>query len=703
MINYCPKVKNSFVVLDTSALVHDPSCIDHYKGHIVVVTGTVLQELDKLKETLIGGKARNVRLAMKSLERYAEAPGEITKGIKLKETGITVMFTPEGDERLPAALSSKVPDDRILGVCLALKKAHPKKEVLLVSNDRNLGLKAKMYGVSHAKYQDKLVEISSYTGYRDDPIFEDKSLKVSKVVKAYNNGVVYKNKQKFQENEFFLLEAGSAPVRCFFREGVVYPVGKGKQRASGIEEMNLEQGYALSLLLDPNIKLVTLTGRAGSGKAQPLTSSVLTPKGFVLMGDIKKGSKVLTPKGLPTKVLEVFPQGKKQVYELEFSDGRKVESCGEHLWPILGANFVASRVTNMTTTELIEWKKNPRNKTRGRIPLVSLQSNLKQEDTKLPVDPYLLGCLIGDGCIRHTTVLFSTGDRSIVTRLQETLGSEFLIKKIPNSDYDYRIKDLTVKHNGKGRTANRLMSSLKLLGLQGKYSYEKTIPRQYLEEASIRQKWELIQGLFDTDGTVNKSNSIKFSSTSKHLAEQVQSLVWELGGIAKITSRITSFTDKFGAKQKGRRSYRVNVRHVCKRNFFKLERKLDRITEYDQYSENLGLGIKAIRKLKTKVECQCILVEDSEHLYVTDNYVVTHNTLLTMAAAISQVMDTEGEPEYEKIIMSRSLTVLGGKDRLGFLPGDLKAKLQPFIMPLKDAIDQIMGPKNDIYEVVRRR
>lgn len=267
MINYTPKIKRSYVVLDTSALVHDPTCIDHYKGHTVIITGTVLQELDNLKDKLVESKARNVRLAMKSLERYTEARGDITKGVKLANTDVTVRFVAESDERLPTALSYKVPDDRILGVCLSLKKMHPKKEVLLVSNDINLGLKASMYGIPHTKYQDKLKEITAYSGYRTEPIFATKSLPVNKVLNSHYNGVPFSNtRHKLQENEFFIYKDHNSQIRCFYREGHIYPLETGQISVGNIKAKNLEQAYALTLLLDPDVKLVTITGPAGGGK-----------------------------------------------------------------------------------------------------------------------------------------------------------------------------------------------------------------------------------------------------------------------------------------------------------------------------------------------------------------------------------------------------------------------------------------------------
>src|SRR5690606_20429135 len=101
---------------------------------------------------------------------------------------------------------------------------------------------------------------------------------------------------------------------------------------SKVKPRNLEQRLALDLLMDESINLVTIVGKAGTGKAQPLASPILTPKGWTTMGEISPGDYVIGGDGKPTKVLGVFPQGKKPVYRVTFSDGTSTECCDEHLW-----------------------------------------------------------------------------------------------------------------------------------------------------------------------------------------------------------------------------------------------------------------------------------------------------------------------------------------------------------------------------------
>ena len=394
MINYTPKINKSYVVLDTSALVHDPTCIDHYKGHTVIITGTVLQELDKLKDKLIESKARNVRLAMKSLERYTEAPGDINKGIRLKSTDVTVKFMAELDQKLPTALSFKVPDDRILGVCLALKKKYPKKEVLLVSNDINLGLKASMYGVSHTKYQDKLLEVSAYTGYRDDPIFATKRASIDKVLKSYHEGVTFSNKKyNLQENEFFLLKNHNSQIRCFFRDGRVYPLEKGKINAAGITERNLEQAYALSLLLDPDVKLVSITGPAGGGKTllamaaaieqvmnyeEPLFEKIIISRSLTVLGG--KDRLGFLPGDLKSKLQPFILPLKDAIEQILGSDNNVYEVVTGDVEPVKFNHKVGKHAKPLIEVEPLQYIRG-RN-IRNSIMIVDEAQNLTEQDVK---------------------------------------------------------------------------------------------------------------------------------------------------------------------------------------------------------------------------------------------------------------------------------------------------------------------------------
>lgn len=195
-------------------------------------------------------------------------------------------------------------------------------------------------------------------------------------------------------------------------------------KIGNIRAKNIEQEHALWLLNNPKIQLVGLSGIAGSGKAQPLTEPVLTPSGWVAMGDLNVGDEVINNKGLTSKVIGVFPQGVKDIYRVTFSDGSSTECCKEHLW---------------LTQNVLERSKNRPGKVRSLEEIMS-SLNAKRDNRKeysipivapvafpeknLLIDPYLLGCLIGDGCLKNGCITFASLDLSLIRNLQ------FLLKKI---------------------------------------------------------------------------------------------------------------------------------------------------------------------------------------------------------------------------------------------------------------------------------
>jgi hypothetical protein len=143
------------------------------------------------------------------------------------------------------------------------------------------------------------------------------------------------------------------------------------------------------------------------------------------------------------------------------------------------------------------------------------------------------------------------------------------------------------------------------------------IPAQYLL-ASKQQRLDLLQGLLDTDGTVNTLESgcsISYSTDSERLAKDVQQLVWSLGGIASISAKQTSFT--------------VNIRYKKPSELFRLPKKKERTNDNNQYAANLKLRVKSV--VPTKVEhSQCISIAHPDKLFVTTNYIVTHNTFCSL-------------------------------------------------------------------------
>lgn len=384
-----------------------------------------------------------------------------------------------------------------------------------------------------------------------------------------------------------------------------------------------------------------LDAGAGTGKAQPLYSKVKIPGGWTTMGEIQPGDYVETDDGKYAKVLGTFPQGLRDVYEITFKDGRKVRCDENHLWKV---HFYDWKLPNTcddgyrikSTLELLKEHKRVRNQGKYlKIPLVTGIDRPSYRDIDLPLDPYFLGAVLGDGGISCGVVHIHTPDEEIIDKIKENLIPEC---KITKSEYiESSCPAFTViRSSQEYGKKNQVKEILKDLGLMGKRAWEKSIPEEYFA-GSYYQRLELLRGLLDTDGCASEG-SIEFSSTSETLAKQVQELVWSIGGICKITQRQTYFTHK-GVKKPGRVSYRLNIRHQFPESLFHVSRKRANVSNDSQYCRH---GIKlAITDIKYigKEETKCISILSEKKLYLTDNYIVTHNTILSISLA--EMLDSD--------------------------------------------------------------
>ena len=364
-----------------------------------------------------------------------------------------------------------------------------------------------------------------------------------------------------------------------------------------------------------------LAAAPGAGKAQPLYSKIKVPGGWSTMGEMQIGTVVSTPDGGTASVVGVFPQGVKDIYEVTFKDGRSTRACGEHLWQYFDARKKKSEerwyVTN--TLKIKQDLENP-NHDRCYVPLV--RSDMVSPDIDLPMDPYLLGVLLGDGGLRWNVVLSSV-DNEIIEQVRSLLPADTKIARVKEGSCDYRIT--TTVH---GR--NNLRTILNDLGLMGKLSFEKSIPEMFMH-GSHSQRLHLLQGLMDTDGTVDNHSSCSFTSTSEELAKNVQYLVRSLGGNARISTKIPTYTYN-GELLTGRIAYTVNIRYHTPSELFRLTRKKLRCNDMGQYASKLKNRVKSITYVGQE-EAQCIMIDSKDHLYITDDFIVTHNTISGISVA----------------------------------------------------------------------
>ena len=368
----------------------------------------------------------------------------------------------------------------------------------------------------------------------------------------------------------------------------------------------------------PRGRITELFGPEQTAKAQPLDSLVLTPIGWKEMGAIIPGDLVCTPDGSVAPVLGIFPQGEMEVVKVTFSDGSSAECTWDHLWTVQTWDDKQSGLyRTLSTKELYEDFKTP-TRLKYMIPLTGF---VRFEATEVTINPYMMGLLLGDGSFRDSTIKFTTADDEIVEsfRLYAKETNQEIVKT-KNTKYDWKIKK-AVKGNGKSKARLDLES----YDLADLYSHEKFIPDAYLY-GDTNQRLSLLQGLMDTDGTIQTSGFMSFCSTSKKLAEEVVHLVRSLGGRGVISHNQTHYThsDQYLS---GKPSFRVSILFSNGLIPFRLPRKVARIKpDKIDYATRWVSDIQVV----SSRECQCIFIDHPDGLYITNDFIVTHNTTLAL-------------------------------------------------------------------------
>jgi len=417
------------------------------------------------------------------------------------------------------------------------------------------------------------------------------------------------------------------------------------------------------------------------GRAQPLDADVLTPDGFVSMGTLSVGDLVTGADGRPTVVLGVYPQGEKDVYRVTTQDGASTLACGEHLWTVRTASDKRrGRTRTLETQEMIG---NLRSFHARRYELPMVQP-VQFPDVEVPLDPYALGLLLGDGCLTtSTTPAFATADPELVVRRK---GGRF---------------------GGLG-LANPLTTILRDLDLAGTTSSTKFIPPAYLQN-SVDVRVALLQGLLDTDGGPLRQSGracrVQYSTTSHRLRDDVVWLVRSLGGVA--CTRTRSAAGRPPGRAKGREVPYLHDAHVIDIRLpadiapFRLQRKADAYA-----ATGGGRPMRFIDSIEYvgRRETQCIQVAAADSLYVTDDFLVTHNTLNDAFIILDEAQNTS--PEQMKMFLTRlgfgSKIVVTGDTTQVDLPGGVQSGLR-VVEEILDGVEDVSFNRLTSGDVVRHR
>jgi|GEM_PF-314350 len=360
-----------------------------------------------------------------------------------------------------------------------------------------------------------------------------------------------------------------------------------------------------AVYIEPDGNLVEITGKNGAGKQQPVSEPVLTPNGWVPIGDLSAGDEVIGANGRATAVLNVFPQTERRTLRVEMADGASVRCGPDHLWTVSfwrSGKGCSNKVTEtMSTVELMD-RGIKTNKGKSRRFSIASVEPVEFADTgmEMPIDAYTLGVILGDGHIEPTGYTTITSwDKEILDAVD--VGGW-------RAEHEY----------GTGAFSR----PLRHLGLNGKLSYEKFIPSRYFT-APVADRAALLAGLLDTDGTAPAQGSwAEYCTTSEQLAQDVVRLGLSLGFVCKKRTPNTKKYRYNGELKEGRLAYGIIIK--SNKSPFRLNRKTEKWSPSSQRGD-LMRHIDSINDVDPE-DSVCIQVAANDGLYVTKDFILTHNT-----------------------------------------------------------------------------
>jgi phosphate starvation-inducible PhoH-like protein len=440
------------------------------------------------------------------------------------------------------------------------------------------------------------------------------------------------------------------------------------------------------------------------GRAQPTFSKVLTPTGFRPIGQLAVGDYVVGSDGRPTPVLGVYPQGQKAIYRVHTQDGASTLCTADHLWAVATRDD-RRRNKPLRVLETRELIGHLRAAHYHRFELPSLSEPVEFERRNIPIDPYALGLLLGDGCLTgSTTPSFATNDPELASMLDVALPGVRLRQK---SGVDYVLN--RVRAPGDVMTIeNPVTGALRRMNLWGTRSETKFVPEDYLHNA-VDVRLALLQGLLDSDGGPvtqrERTCRIQYSTTSSQLRDDVLFLVRSLGGVAY--SRARPAAGRPHGMANGRAvphrhdSYGLDIRLPAGIEPFRLPRK-----QQAYVRDGGGRPLRFIDRIEPAgtEEAVCIQVAAADSLYVTEDFLLTHNTLNDAFVILDEAQNTS--PEQMKMFLTRlgfgsKMVVTGDVTQID-LPTGTHSGLK-IVEGILDGVDDVHFCRLSSHDVVRHR
>ena len=329
---------HKFFVLDTNVLLHSPTAVQSFADNTVVIPLTVIEELDrfKTKSDELGRNARAVIRYIDGIREEEEAyarnemrePATLTAGIVHNDAGGKIMVVEDARLEPTPGLERDMPDNRILRAAVHLQLENQTESVIFVTKDLNLRIKAAVAGIEPQDYnRDKTNPDDMYTGFRE--VFVDKNA----IDTLYRAGTLDLPDTELRPNEFAILTATENASQSALGRArgasTVAALNKNWSKVYGISGRSAEQRMALQLLMDPEVKLVTLIGSAGTGKTLLALAAGLESL-RVDDADLKNGSEMRYGYEKMLITRPIIPMGK----DIGYLPGSKDQKMAQWMQPV---------------------------------------------------------------------------------------------------------------------------------------------------------------------------------------------------------------------------------------------------------------------------------------------------------------------------------------------------------------------------------
>lgn len=416
-------------------------------------------------------------------------------------------------------------------------------------------------------------------------------------------------------------------------------------------------GQERMLSINADIKIV------GGSRGGPLLvdTKVVTPFGYRRIGDLKQGDIISGTDGGIQRVVYRKYHGKLPAYKLRFVDGSEVIASYDHLWNVRKTCYRSKKriinglsinddyrvwTTQMIVEHLTKQKSGEIKNSKLLIPLcepIKFTRSWGNRHYKPSSSPYVIGAILGDGCITDNIkkgsydATLCSADEGIVKEFENAgIDMTNYAQKQGSTACDYRIKD------------NRLRNDLEGLKLYGCDAFNKAVPDFY-KFGSIDTRWAILQGLMDTDGTVDKRGHCSFATVSEQLAKDVKFLVNSLGGLATVNKHENHYV-KNGERIEASDYYDVYIRINQSERMFRLPRKKALCTEYNGGVSELGRRIIDFEYVGEQ-ECCCIAVNNTNSLFMVNDFIVTHNS--KSFSSLMEVLKDIKKPDFHAVIVRK--------------------------------------------------